>query len=137
MVSLRTAPDKEQFTRSHRIRQVLIEHGLVLTAYSVLGIALTWPLARDFSTRALGHVMYDMRHAIWIIWYVKEGLLHGAAWPRTPLLHYPYGISTLVDGVGPLNGLLALPFWSAGPVAAFNGTTLLGVILSGWCLYLL
>jgi len=113
------------------------EHAAVLAAYGFLAVALTWPLARNFGTRAVGHVFYDMRHAVWILWYVKEALLGRAAWPYTTLLHYPYGISTLVDGVGPLNGVLALPFWGWGPAAAFNGAALVGVILSGWCLYLL
>ncbi len=120
-----------------RFRKALIEHALVLVSYGVLAVALTWPLVRQFSTRAVGHVFYDMRHAIWILWYVKAALHGRAAWPNTDLLHYPYGMSTLIDGVGPLNGIFALPFWSAGAVAAYNGAALLGVALSGWCLYLL
>jgi hypothetical protein len=133
----RTDSPGNQEQQPTRIRSVLIEHGLVLAAYSLLAVALTWPLARNFSTRAVGHVIYDMRHAIWILWYVKEALLGRVSWPHTKLLHYPYGMSTLVDGLGPLNGMFALPFWSGGPAAAFNGVALLGLLLSGWCLYLL
>jgi hypothetical protein len=119
------------------LRQRLLEHALVLFAYGLLAIALTWPLARNFTTRLVGHVFYDMRHALWIQWYVKEALFGHVTWPDTNLLHYPFGMSTLVDGVGPLNGLMALPFWPWGAAAAFNGASLLGVALSGWCLYLL
>jgi hypothetical protein len=120
-----------------RSRSWLIEQALMLAAYLLFAIALTWPLARNFSTRLVGHVFFDMRHALWIQWYVREALLGHVGWPKTTLLHYPYGINTLVDGVGPLNGVLGLPFWPWGPIAVFNGTALIGVMLSGWCLYLL
>ena len=33
--------------------------------------------------------------------------------------------------------MLALPFWPWGAAAAFNGTALLGIALSGWCCYAL
>jgi hypothetical protein len=118
-------------------RNGLLEQALMLGAYLLSALALTWPLARGFTTHLTGHVIYDMRHALWIQWYVKEALLGHVTWPETKLLHYPFGISTLVDGVGPLNGLVALPFWPWGPAAAFNGAALVGVTLSGWCLYLL
>ncbi len=59
------------------------------------------------------------------------------SWPDTTNLLWPHGISVLVDGVGPLNAILALPFWPWGAAAAFNGTALLGIALSGWSLYAL
>jgi len=115
----------------------VVEFLLLPAAYLGAAVLLTWPLARDFTTRLVGHVFYDMRHALWMQWYVKQVLLGRARWPRTDLLYYPFGISTLVDGVGPLNGIMGLPFWPWGPVAVFNGAALAGVALSGWCLYLL
>jgi hypothetical protein len=118
-------------------RRRWLDESLILASYFGAALALTWPLARDFTTRMTGHVIYDMRHALWMQWYVKEVLLGRASWPRTDLLYYPFGISTLVDGVGPLNALMGLPFWPWGPAAVFNGAALLGVTLSGWCLYLL
>ena len=71
------------------------------------------------------------------LWHVKEALLGRQAVFEAELLYCPYGISTLVDGVGPLSGLLALPFWPWGPVAAYNGALLVGFILTAWCMYLL
>lgn len=124
-------------TRPRLLKQALLERVLMLGAYLLGALALSWPLARGFTTHLTGHVIYDMRHALWIQWYVKEALLGHVTWPETKLLHYPFGISTLVDGVGPLNGFFALPFWPWGPAAAFNGAALVGVTLSGWCLYLL
>ena len=78
---------------------------------------------------------YDERHAIWILWYTAQAIAGRVSWPYTDHLLSPHGISVLVDGVGPLNGILALAFWPWGAAAAFNGAALLGLGLSGWCLY--
>ena len=103
--------------------------------YAALAIGATWPLARDLSTRIVGAVWFDQRHSIWMLWHVKEALLGRQALFDAELLYYPHGISTLVDGVGPLSGLLALPFWPWGAVAAYNGALLVGFILTAWCMY--
>ena len=112
--------------------------------YGLVALAATWPLARDFSTWLLGDVPYDQRHTIWILWHTKEALLGRQPFFSADLLYYPHGISTLVDGVGPVSGLLALPFWylpssisSNSAVAAYNGAAWLGFTLSGVCMYAL
>ena len=105
--------------------------------YLALALAASWPLARDFATYTIGDVSYDERHAIWVLWYTAQALAGLVSWPDTTHLLWPHGISVLVDGVGPLNGILALPFWPWGAAAAFNGAALAGLALSGWCLYLL
>ncbi len=43
----------------------------------------------------------------------------------------------LTDGVGVINGFFALPFWHWGAEAAYNGTILVGLALSGYCMFLL
>lgn len=118
------------------------ELAIVLVLYIVLAMGASWPLVRDFSTRLIGDVSFDQRHAVWMLWHVKEALFGRQPWFTADLLFHPHGVSTLVDGVGPVSGVLALPFWtmpfsSGGPVAAYNGATLLGFSLSGWCMYLL
>jgi hypothetical protein len=120
-----------------RFSAALAEHLLALSGFAIAGVALTWPLARDFSTRLIGEVDFDIRHAIWVMWHAREAALGDATWPWTTLLHFPYGMSVLVDGVGPINALLAWPFWPWGAAAAFNGAALSGCALSGWMLYLL
>jgi hypothetical protein len=109
----------------------------IALGYLALAIAASWPLARDFATHTVGDVHYDERHAIWVLWYTAHALAGQVSWPDTTHLLYPHGISLLVDGVGPLNAIFALPFWPWGAAAAFNGTALLGVALSGWCCYAL
>lgn len=112
-------------------------HLPVPAGYLAAAIVFTWPLARDFATHTIGDVYYDERHAIWVLWYTAQAMAGAAPWPWTTALHYPAGISLVVDGVGPLNALLALPFWPWGPAAAYNGTALTGIVLSGWLLYAL
>jgi hypothetical protein len=110
---------------------------LVPLGYFALALACSWPLARDFTTYTVGDVPYDERHAIWVAWYTAQVLAGRAPWPYTTDVFFPHGASMLVNGVGPLNGVLALPFWPWGAAAAFNGATVLGLALSGWCLYAL
>src|SRR4051794_19758262 len=94
-------------------------------------------MVRDFGTRLIGDVWFDQRHSVWMLWHVKEAFMGRQPLFDANLLYYPHGISTLVDGVGPVSGVLALPFWPWGPIAAYNGAVLAGFVLSGWCMYLL
>ena len=105
--------------------------------YLALALAASWPLARDFATHTVGDVPYNKRHAIWVMWYTAQALAGRVSWPDTTHLLWPHGISVLVDGVGPVNAIVALPFWPWGAAAAFNGAALAGLALSGWCLYVL
>jgi hypothetical protein len=111
-------------------------HGAPLLIYLAVSVAYTWPLVRNFSGRIIGIVPADPRHSIWLIWHFKEWLLGHDSLFYTHLLYYPAGISTLVDGVGPLSALFGLPFWHWGPVAAYNGAILIGFWLTGYCMYL-
>lgn len=110
---------------------------LVPFGYLALAIGASWPLARDFATYTVGDIVPDQRHAVWVLWHTAQALAGRVTWPETSHLAWPHGVSVLVDGVGPLNGIVALPFWPHGPAAAYNGVMLLGLAASGWCLYAL
>jgi hypothetical protein len=114
-----------------------LEHAVPLLANVVLALALSWPLVRDFTTLFAGNIVADQVHAIWISWNVKQWLFGNAPLFTAPLLYYPVGSSLLLDGVGPVSGLLTLPFWGWGVVAAYNGAVILGLALSGYAMYLL
>ena len=121
---------------SHALRRAAARV-LVPLGYVLLAVAASWPLARDFTTRTIGEVFFDERHALWVIWYTAQAMAGRVSWPYTTDLLHPHGISVLVDGIGPLNAVLALPFWPWGAAAAFNGAALAGLALSGWCCYAL
>src|SRR5262249_25114549 len=112
------------------------EHGVAMLFYAALSIAISWPTARDFTTRITSSGV-DARHNLWLFWHTQQALLGHQPLFGAPLLYYPRGISLLVHGVGPLTGLFALPFWGCGPEAAYNGALLISLWLSGYCTYLL
>lgn len=118
------------------VRSFWSEYGVALLFYTFLSLVLSWPMVRDFSTLVVGG-NEDAKHNIWILWNVKEALLGRASLFYTDLLYYPHGISLLAHGMGSLPGLFALPFWPWGPVAAYNGTLLVGLVLTGYGMYLL
>jgi hypothetical protein len=114
----------------------LYEHGIPLTVFLLLSLALSWPTVRNFTTRIVSGGG-DARHHLWVMWHTKEAVLGRQPLFYAPLLYYPRGISMLLHSVGPVVGLLALPFWPLGPEAAYNGAILVGFWLSGYAMYLL
>lgn len=105
--------------------------------FALLTLAITWPAARTFSTHYIGSTSDDPRHNVWFIWHVVEALLGRQPLYNISLLYYPYGVSLLTHGYGPVMGILALPFLPWGIVAAHNGAVLLGFGLTGYAMYLL
>ena len=115
------------------VQRLWRDHGMAMLAYLGLSLAVTWPLARDFTTALTG--VGDTRHHLWILWHVKEALAGQEPLFYTSLLYYPRGITLVAHSLGPLAGLFALPFWPLGPEAAYNGTLLVGFWLTGCCMY--
>jgi hypothetical protein len=115
----------------------LLPHLYPLLFFAILTLALTWPAVTTFTTHYIGSPTNDARHNLWLIWHTKEALLGRQPLFHAPLLYYPGGISLLIHGIGPFMGLLALPFWPWGLVAAYNGALLLGFALTGYTVYLL
>jgi len=121
---------------SHRVfRHLGYEHAAVLAGYMLLSIGMTWPLFQNFTSAITGSG--DAKHHLWMLWHTKEALLGRDAFFSTSLLYYPKGVTLLVNALGPLTGLFALPFWTWGPEAANNGTILVSFCLTGYGMYLL
>lgn len=119
-----------------RWREIGRDHGLPLLLFGVLSIAVSWPAARDFTTRIVSDGG-DARNNLWMLWHVKEALLGHQPWFELDLLYYPLGVNLLTRGLGPLVGFFGLPFWPLGPEAAYNGTIIITVWLTGYSMYLL
>jgi hypothetical protein len=107
-----------------------------LLAFAALSVAISWPLARDFTTALTGAGLDALSH-LWGVWHTAQALLGREPLFSTSLLFYPDGISLLLHSAGPLPGLLALPFWPLGPVAAYNGGLLVGLTLTGAAMFAL
>ncbi len=114
-----------------------LTRSLVLLVLFALALALSWPLARDFTTKVVSDGGMDIPLNMWVLWHAKEALFGRQPLFYANLLYYPLGTSLLTQSPGPLLGLLGLPFWGLGFAAAYNATLLLGLWLSGVSMYLL
>ncbi len=123
--------------QSARFRHFLRIHALPFLFFLALTIVLSWPSITTFTSAYIGDSTEDPRHNIWHVWHVKEALLGRVPIYQAPNLYYPEGISLHLHGIGPLIGVLALPFWPLGLTAAYNGAILLAFALSSYAIYLL
>jgi hypothetical protein len=120
-----------------RRRRLARHHGWPLLLYFVISIGLTWPLARDFTTRTIGVNHADPRHSLWMLWHGLQWFEGRDGFTTSRLVYAPHGTSLLTDGVGPLSGIVSVPLWTLGPVAAYNGVVFMGIWLTAYCMYVL
>jgi hypothetical protein len=127
----------DRFTRNSRPGRWLRRHGLPLLLYTLLSLALTWPLAIN-TTGAVPGNGYDSWQNLWNMWWLKQALLQGDNPYFTPMLYYPSGASLLIHTLNPINFLLTLPIQALfGLVVAYNTVVLISLIASGYTAYLL
>ena len=125
-------------TRARPLVETLVrDHVVPFCLYALISIGVTWPLARDFTTRMTGSIFSDQLHSLWLLEHFRRWLDGAEPLFFSTSLYFPVGSSLLLDGVGPISGLMALPFSWAGPVAGYNGAALTGFTLTGYCMYLL
>jgi hypothetical protein len=122
-------------------RRRALETTLVIAAYTLVAIAITWPLAADFSSRITGGgFASDQAGYVWDFWYIAA---HGLdIWgPATQeVVGAPFGRPV----AGALNAtqLVTLgPGWIVAklfsPVVAYNVTALSSLALSSAAMYAL
>lgn len=121
-----------------RRRQHRISGPLILAGYAILAVAMTWPMARDF-TRAIPGDGFDGWQNYWNLWWVKTALVNQHTGPFfTNVLFYPTGVSLLFHTLNVFNGLLSLPVQLAfGLFAAYNVVVLFSFAMGGFGAYLL
>jgi hypothetical protein len=123
--------------RRRRLARLGRHHGWPLLLYFVISLGLTWPLVRDFTTRTIGVNHADPRHSLWMLWHGLQWLEGRDGFTTSRLVYAPHGTSLLTDGVGPLSGIVSVPFWILGPAAAYNGVVFMGIWLTAYCMYVL
>jgi hypothetical protein len=102
---------------------------LVIGAYFLLTLALTWPLARYLGSAIPGD-SFDGWQNFWNLWWIKVALLEQHASPYfTNLLYHPTGVSLWFQTLNIFNGITFLPvqlagnlFWAYNTVALFSFT---------------
>jgi len=114
------------------------KHLWVLLAYSVLALALTWPLAAHFATHVPGDGIDDPSLA-WNLWWVKHALVDH---PQDPFISswqfWPIGINLAFYTLTILNGMLGIPWQGIiGLIPTYNLLLLSSFVLGGFGAYLL
>jgi hypothetical protein len=113
-------------------------HALVILAYTLLAVALTWPLVTHLSTYVPGNGADDPP-LTWNLWWVGHALLDEGTNPfDCNYLFYPLGINLAFYTLTLLNGLLSIPLQAIlGLVPASNLLLLSSFVLSGYGAFLL
>ncbi len=119
-------------------RSHLRRHLLALLFYSLLSLALTWPLITQFTSHVPGDGIDDPALA-WNLWWIKHSLVDQQINPFfSGWMFYPLGINLAFYTLTVLNGLLSVPLQVAlGLVPASNLVLLSSFVLSGYGAYLL
>ena len=101
-------------------------------AYALLALALTWPLAANF-TRAVPGLDGDNWQQYWNVWWVKRALLELHQSPyHTPELFHPGGADLHLHALNLAPVLLVLPLAAAfGVTVAYNVMALLSFVFAG------
>jgi hypothetical protein len=113
-------------------------HLVVLLAYLLLAIVLTWPTVAHIATHLPGDGGDDPAIA-WNLWWVKHALLTLHANPLyTDYMFYPIGINLAFYTLTTLNALTAMPLTLAlGVVPASNLHMWFTVVVGGYGMFLL
>jgi hypothetical protein len=116
----------------------LHRHLLALLFYSLLSLALTYPLVAQFGSHVPGDGIDDPALA-WNLWWIKHSLVDQQINPfLSGWMFYPLGINLAFYTLTVLNGLLSVPLQVAlGLVPASNLVLLSSFVLSGYGAYLL
>ncbi len=117
-------------------------HLLALLLYSLLAVALTWPLVTQITTHVPGSDTwaYDEYTFLWNIWYFKHALIDQISTPLyTDLLFFPVGMGLVMYTFNLLAAALALPLHLAGGNIPFasNFVNLASTALAGYGTFLL
>ncbi len=113
-------------------------HVIVLAAYALLTVLMTWPLLLHFNSAIPGDG-FDGWQNYWNLWWTKIALIDQVRNPLiTDLLYYPTGVGLYFHTLNPFNGLLALPVQlTAGLIPAYNTVVFFSWIMGGYGVFLL
>lgn len=111
-----------------------VRHPLVLTAllYLTVSIALNHRVLGGFTHSSIGWVTADADLFAWWLHWTSWSLAHGQDPLFTVYQHFPVGVNAMWNTTVPLLGLVFAPVTlTAGPVAAYNTSMILGPVVSG------
>jgi hypothetical protein len=109
---------------------------LVLAAYALLAVLMTWPVAAQINTAYAG-ARSDLWIHQWTFWWVKQALATGQNPFYTTMLYYPQGVALTSHNIAWFNIAVWLPLQAVvGEIAAYN-LIFMGIFaLNGFAFYL-
>ncbi|MEJ5310453.1 MAG: hypothetical protein WHX52_11820 [Anaerolineae bacterium] len=109
----------------------------VIAVYTVLTVAMTWPLIVHLNTHFAGQNI-DVWINQWATWWTERALTEGRSLYYTDLMFYPQGVSLAFHSFSHVNSAIAVLLrpW-LGDLGAHNFTVLLAHILSGYAMFCL
>jgi hypothetical protein len=114
---------------------------LVLGIFTLLAVALSWPLIAHLGSRIPGTATwaFDESTFAWNLWHFKHALLDLGRGPlHTELIWHPLGIDLVLYTYNVFNALIGMPLLlAAGLPVASNLLLLFATALSGFGAYLL
>ncbi len=125
-------------TRSHLSSFVICHSSfLILLAYGLLAVMMTWPVAAQLGTHLPGGGD-DLWSHQWTFWWVKQSITQGRSPFYTNLLFHPLGVSLASHNVAWLNIAAWLPLQAiVGSNAAYSLMFIAVFALNGFSMYLL
>jgi hypothetical protein len=110
---------------------------IVIGAYVVLTLVMTWPLAKQLGTHLPGRGD-DLLVRYWNRWWIKRVLTRGGDLFYTDMIFYPTGVNLLYHNIAWANIALWLPLEPlVGGIVAFNLIYLLNLCLCAVGMYIL
>lgn len=113
---------------------------LVFAGYLIATLLLLLPVLPAFATALPGGPVADVDgwQNVWNLWWMHFALASGQNPFFSSYLYFPTGVNLAVQTFNPSNGLLMLPITALfGPIAAYNGATLLACLLAALGAYAL
>ncbi len=111
----------------------------VLAFFTLLSLAVTWPLILHLNDRVPGWGVADNYEYLWKMWWFKHSIVDLGQNPLiAPEIFYPSGFALAHAELTPLHTVIGLPvtmLW--GEITTYNLFAMLSFILTGWATYLL
>jgi hypothetical protein len=109
----------------------------VLIAYLLIAFIIFWPITTGITNTVAG-VGGDPYQSMWNLWWVGHALLsmHQSFW-TTSLVFWPVGANLIYQTMMPIGALIVYPLQAIGPAFAYNALFFIGIMLSGFSMYIL
>ncbi|HEX7588439.1 MAG TPA: hypothetical protein VF478_09010, partial [Anaerolineae bacterium] len=114
------------------------KHWLVLIAYTVVAVVMTWPLVLNL-TSAIPGVEGDATSFVWAFGWAKSALMDLHVNPfRTDFVYYPLGGATQLMWAVSLIAFISIPLqYLLGLITTYNIFYLAATVLTGYGMFLL